>query len=303
MLKEIKNGNTVKIEGILSEIDLQKGSFKKNGNTVNSIGGKISVRVNQTLPNGEVQELEIPVHMFASELTNKGTSNPAYESISRVMNEFNSIAAVGIEQADRIRITSGSIKMNEYYNQFGKLISFPRIEASFITKIKKEDCKPEATFSVIFVVGNKGLEVDKDGVEIPDRYKISAILPQYGGKVDVLDFYATSKGVIDAVSNYWNKRDTVKANGRLNFSSRTETVLEEVDFGEPIEKQRTINISELVITGGSSTQNEGEFAYDISDIQEAIKEREVRLAELEEKAKNKGKAGSAPIDPLDKLGF
>ena len=46
MLAQIKDGNVVKIEGILSEIDLKKGSFKKNGVDINSIGGVIKVRVN-----------------------------------------------------------------------------------------------------------------------------------------------------------------------------------------------------------------------------------------------------------------
>ena len=148
--------NRVKIEGILSEIDLKTGSFKKNGQDVNSIGGTIKVRVNQKLPNGEEQELEIPVHMFASELTNKGTANPAYESIARVMNEYTSIAAAGVDAADRIRITSGTINMNEYYGQGGNLVSFPRINASFITKVKREEFKPEATFAVVFMIGSKG---------------------------------------------------------------------------------------------------------------------------------------------------
>lgn len=286
--------NRVKIEGILSEIDLKTGSFKKNGQEVNSIGGSIKVRVNQKLPNGEEQELEIPVHMFASELTNKGTSNPAYESIARVMNEYTSIAAAGIEAADRIRITSGTINMNEYYGQGGNLVSFPRINASFITKVKREEFKPEATFSVVFMIGSKAFATDKDGVEIPDRYKIGAVLPQYGGKVDVVEFLATSQGVIDATSNYWNVGDTVKANGRLNFTSRTETTLTEVDFGEPKEETRTISVSELIITGGSSTPLEGEFAFDQNEIQAALKERQARLAEMKENSKNKGKAGKAP---------
>lgn len=294
--------NKVKIEGILSEVDIKKGSFVKGGATMNSIGGTIKIRVNQTLANGDVQELEIPVHMFASEMTNKGTLNPAYESIERVMNEFKSIAATSIDEADRVRITSGSINMNEYYSQTGALVSFPRIQASFVTKVKKDECKPEATFSAIFVVGKKGFAVDKDGVEDPNCYKISAVLPQYGGKVDVVDFLATSKGVIDAVSNYWNEGDTVKANGRLNFTSRVETKLTEVDFGDPVEEKRTFSVSELILTGGSSSPLEGEFAYDTAEIQTALKERQARLAELQEKSKNKAKAGTTTGGKID-LGF
>lgn len=284
--------NTVKIEGILSEIDIKTGSFTKNGATVNSIGGSIKVRVNQEI-NGVETELEIPVHMFASQYTNKGTINPAYESISRVMNEYVSIAASDIDHADRIRITSGQLQMNEYYGQNGNLIAFPRITASFVTKIKKDECRPTATFSVVFMIGNKGYETDKDGVET-NRYKITGMVPQYGGKIDVMPFYAINKGVIDGVSNYWNEGDTVKAAGKLNFTSKTETRKVEVDFGEPQEETRTISVSELIITGGSSSPLEGEFALNTDDVTAALAERKARLAALKEKGSTKGTSGKAP---------
>ena len=37
--------NDVTIEGILSEIDLNYGSFQKDGSTIETIGGSIKVRV------------------------------------------------------------------------------------------------------------------------------------------------------------------------------------------------------------------------------------------------------------------
>lgn len=288
MLNTIKDGNVVKIEGILSEIDLKYGTFKKNNVDIKSIGGSIKIRVNIKI-NNEDTVLEIPVHMFATEFTNAGASNPAFESIERVMNEYVSIAATDENQADRVRITRAQITMNEYYGQNGNLVSFPRISASFVTKIKKDECKPDASFTAVFMVGNKGYETDKEGVET-NRYKITGMLPQYGGKVDVVPFYAINPGVIDAVSNYWNEGDTVKATGKLNFSSRVETYEVKVDFGEATEGQRTISVSELVITGGSSTPLEGDFAIDYNDVKAALEDRKDRLAALKEKGQNKPKA-------------
>ena len=86
MLNTIKDGNVVKIEGILSEIDIDYKDFKKNNVDTKAIGGVIKVRVN-TVVNGTETELEIPVHMFAAQLTNAGAPNPAYESIERIKNE------------------------------------------------------------------------------------------------------------------------------------------------------------------------------------------------------------------------
>ena len=297
--------NSVKIEGILSEIDLEAGSYNKDGKTVEKIGGSIKVRVNQMLNGAEV-ELDIPVYMFANKLTNKGTPNPAYASIERVMNEYKSIAAVGIDAADRVRITGANIRMNEYYGQGDKLNSYPRINASFVTKVTDmSKYNPEATFSAIFAIGSMGYETDKDGVEVADRYKIRGIMPQYGGSVDVIDFFATSPNVIDAVSSYWEQGDTVKINGKLNFTSKTEEKLVEVDFGEPRVERKTISVSELIITGGSQTPLEGDFAFDMDEIQSALEARQARLAELKSKAKakdTKSAPKAAPKKAMD-LGF
>ena len=276
MLRQAEN--RCKIEGILAEIDIKPGSFNKNGQMMESIGGHIIVKVTQKI-SGEEKELAIPVHMFASKLTNKGTPNPAYESIKKVMDEYVSIAASdnGEDGADRVRITSGSVRMNEYYSQDGRLISFPRVNA---------------TYTAAFVVANKAEEIVND--EPTGRYRIDAIIPQYGGKVDVVPMYAQSPGVIDAVSTYWNVGDTVKANGRLDFSATTETIIEEVDFGEPIEKTRTINKSDLIITGGSQEPLEGDFAFDNAEIQSALADRKVRLEAQKDKDMSRAASKAAP---------
>ena len=303
MLNTIKDGNVVRIEGILSEVDIDYKDFKKNGVDTKAIGGVIKIRVTQAI-NGVDTELEIPVHMFAAQLTNSGSPNPAYESIARIKNEYVSIAASDIEHADRVRITKGAISMNEYYGQDGRLISFPRITASFVTKIKKEECKPKAEFTVTFMVGQSGYELDKEGVET-DKYKVIGMIPQYGGKVDVVPFYAYNPGVIDAVSNYWTEGDTVKATGRLNFTSETKEVEQNHGFGESIIETRTYSISELVITGGNPSPLDGEFAINYDDVKVALEDRKNRLAESKEKSANRGAAGKAPAPQkkFSDLGF
>lgn len=287
---EIKDNNVCHIEGILSEVDIKKGSFIKNGSPMESIGGVIKIKVNQQL-NGENVDLEVPVHMFAAKLTNQGEPNPAYESIERIMTDYVSIAAGGIEKADAVRINRGQITMNEYYNNNGVLVSFPRIMSSFVNKISHAECKPEASFITTFAIGQAGFKIDKDGVEDPNTYCITAILPKFGGKVDVVPFIATNKGVIDVISNYWKKGDTVKATGKLNFSSKVEIVKEEIDFGDPVEKPRTISVSELIITGGNQTPLEGDFAYDNAELDKGLAMRNAALEAS--KNKNNGKKSGA----------
>ena len=304
MLKQAEN--SVKIEGILSEIDLKTGTTTKNGKTVEYLGGSIKVRVNQIL-NGENVDLDIPVFMFSNKLKNDGNPNPAYASIERVMNEYVSIAAGGIDAADRVRITNANIRMNEYYGQGGQLNSYPRINASFVTKVTDlTKFNPEATFSAVFMIAAMGYETDKDGVQKENRFKIRGILPQYGGTGDVVDFFATTPSVISAVSSYWSEKDTVKVNGKLNFTSIVEEKMVEVDFGEPRMERRTVSVSELIITGGTQTPLDGDFAFDEDEINEALKERQAYLAEQKEKAakaKDTKKSAAPAKKGFSDLGF
>ena len=280
--------NEVFIEGILSEISLQYGSYTKDGKTIENIGGDIKIKTSQVI-NGQEKQLEIPVYLFANKLKKDGNPNPAFTSIEKVKNEFVSIAVAGEDKADRVRISKGDIRMNEFYNKNGALTSYPRIHATFVSKVNASDYKPDAKCSIELVVASKEYEVDKDGNET-GRYKVMGIVPQYGDKVDIIPFYCVSEGVINAVSEYWSENDTFEAVCKLNFTSTTETTLTEVDFGEPVEKTRTINVSEIIITGGSQTPLEGEFAYDINAVQRGL---DRRAAHLEEQ-KNKDSKKSAP---------
>lgn len=277
--------NKVKIEGILAETDLKYSSFQRDGVDTEAIGGSIKVLVNQQI-NGVETTLEVPVYMFSTKYTKAGKLNPAYESIERVMKEFISIAACGsMEQADKIRITNASIRMNEFVGQNGQMVSQPRVNASFVSKATG-DFAPCATFTIEFMASNIARAVDRDGVELdPPRLNVQGIVPQYTApnadvmNVDLVPMIATSPNVINAIEGYWNVGECFKASGRLNFSSRTEEVIDEVDFGEPQKSYRTINVSEFIITGGSQAPLDGDLAWSYEDIKAAMAARKVRLEE------------------------
>lgn len=285
--------NKVFIEGILSEIDIVERTYTKDSVQNNALAGQIKVRVEQKI-NGVDKILEIPVHVFVNEMTKKGTKNPAYESIDTVRREFISIASgAGVEGADRIRISGASIQMNEYWADENRLSSYPRINASFVQRVKRDEFTPKAQFSTELVVSKMVNEVDKDGVET-GRLKVEGILPQYGGRVDVVPFIAENPNVVDAISQYWQPKDTVKVSGKLNFSSTVEIYTEEQGFGEPIEKKRTINVSELVITGGSQSPLEGDFAFNEEEIKNALAERKARLENRKAKELARSSSRTAP---------
>ena len=291
MLRQAKN--TVRIEGLLSEINLKYGSYVKNGVTVDTIGGDIKVLVHQEI-NGEPNDLIIPVYMFSPKLTNAGKPNPAYASIEAVMKEYVSIAAAGEAGADKIRITSGSIRMNEYYNQQGQLVSFPRVNTSFVQK-ETSEFRPEASWSLEFAVSSLDYVTDEDGVEVePKKLRIKVIVPQYGGKVDTMELFATNPRVIDAITSYWESGKSYTAKGRLNFTSTTQEVIEECDFGEPDVRIRTVSISELIVTKGTQAPLEDDMAFAPAELSAALKEHKAYLETLKDKTSQKPKATPAP---------
>lgn len=292
MLRQAEN--KVRIEGILSEINLQYGSFVKDGRTVDNIGGNIKVLVNQTI-NGEDIALEIPVYMFATKLTNAGKPNPAYESIEKVMTEFTSIASgAGEAGADKIRITNANIRMNEYYNPQGQFVSFPRINASFVAKATGE-FRPEASWSLEFAISSMDFVTDADGVEVePKKLRIKVIVPQYGGKVDTMELYATNPRVIDAITSYWENQKTYSAKGRLNFTSTTREIIEEMDFGDPEVRHQTVSVSELIVTKGTQSPMEDDMAFAPADLAAALKEHKAYLETLKDKTSSKTHPTPAP---------
>ena len=304
MLRQAEN--RVRIEGVLSEINLKYGSYVNRDNkTIDNIGGNIKVLVHQVI-NGEDQTLDIPVYMFASKYTNAGKLNPAYESIETVMNTFVSIAAAGGEAgADKIRITNGNLRMNEYYNQQGQLISFPRVNASFVQKATGE-FHPEASWNLQFAVSSMDFVTDNEGVELePKKLRIKVIVPQYGGKVDTMELFATNPRVIDAITSYWENQKTYTAKGRLNFSTTTQEIVEEMDFGEPEVRVRTTTVSEMIVTSGTQAPLEDDLAFDVVELSNALKEHKAYLETLKDKAATKqtpapaNKSSKADID----LGF
>lgn len=293
--------NKVKIEGILSEVDINPISYKKNGADTEALSGLIKVRVEGQIINGQSTTVEVPVHYFVNKFKNDGTPNPCYTNLEQAIATYKSISAVGVENADMVRITTAKISMNEFYPEGSDtLVSYPRITSSFLSKVtNRETFKPTASFEATFVVANGADEVDANGTET-GRYKITGILPQYGGKVDVVPFYAVNDGVINAISNYWNPNDTVRAIGKLNFSSTTVTETVEVDFGDPEERTKTVSVSELIITGGSEAPLDGDAAYDINDINAALADRKAKLLERKNAGTTKGPSKAA-VPPKGKV--
>ena len=165
-------------------------------------------------------------------------------------------------------------------------VMMPKMDGiTFVMKLREKYDFP------VIMLSAKSEEVDYNG-ELTGAIIVQGIIPQYGGKVDVVDFRVVNKDAIDYINTNWNKGDTLRVAGKVNFSSKTIHEVEEVEFGEPIEKVRTISTKELIITSGSSSFD-GDLAFDTDEIAKALQERQIRLNELKKQGsaskKNEGK--------------
>lgn len=304
--------NKVNVTGILQEIDLSERTFKKNGVDTPCISGSITLRVKQLdkTKNEEVNS-EIPVHFFAAKVTNKGTPNPVYDNLQKLMREGRSIAATGSEDmADKITInpnanTSGDVRMNEYYGANGTLISFPRVHASFFRSVNENSFVPDANFQNEIIILDQGYEVGTNGEET-GRYFIKGGIVQYNGILDIVPFYIENPNVINAVTQYWKTNDTVLASGKLRFTvvSKSESAVNEDSyFGEVPQAASTRPISEFIITGGSPEPLDGEFAFTLEEIKELVAARTASLEARKEQDMSRTHRKAAPSINTDDMGF
>lgn len=270
--------NEVSIEGILSEVNL-KETTDKNGNP--AICGEYKIRTTNVI-DGVSHQVEIPVRVYQSKITNNKKENPAYATAQKIMKDYVSIAAGGEDKADAIRLPERSTSLQENFfvsKTTGQMIYGAGIRASFANQINKADMDSGAKFKAIVVVGDLIDELDKNDNET-GRLILKGVIPTWGGKVDVIDFVASNRKVIDHIRNSWHKGDTVMIGGVINFSSVVkETVSDEGDsFGEPIVNKKTQTVREFVITGGhESPLTEEEGAYSSDAIAEALQERQKRI--------------------------
>ena len=283
--------NEVVIEGLLSEVKLQEGT-DSNGNP--AIYGEYRIRTTNKF-NDRTYPVEIPIRVYQSKITKNKKDNPAYATAMKLMKDYVSIAAGGEEKATAIRLPEKSTSLQENFfmsKTTKQMVYGSQIRASFANEINKADLNPGARFKVTMVIGEKTYEI-KDGEET-GRLIIKGIIPQWGGRADVIDFIVENRRVVDHIEKNWEKGDTVLVGGYINFTSVVETQADDSNtFGEVMKTQSTRSIREYIITGGHEdplTDEEG--AYDATDIATALQERQKRIEETKAKAEATTKKAS-----------
>lgn len=292
-MAQLKEGvNKVIIKGMLVDNSLD---------TRVSRDGKPYIGGNLIIAAGENNQ--VPVNFFAFQKRKDGEYNKIYTSLESVMNHYKSIAAVGKENADYVAITNGNLEENAFYVTRGgdelRLISSFRIRSNFVNR-EKTAVEPQSTFEVETFIKGISEEAHPDD-ETKSRLVIVGLAPNFFGRVHSLKFYVDEDKKQQYVANNYKEGDTVKLAGSVVNNVYTRTVVEEMDFGEDIERVYENSRKELIATSGSAPYI-AEMAYEEEAIMEAAKEREQYLQEQKEKKENQT-ATSNTGKPKDDMPF
>lgn len=279
-----QGNNKITIVGKLLDAAFTSGKTKTGASYDKA---NITVRVAQTF-GGHDEVSEIPVTLFASQFTQKGTPNPAYQSIQD-LRKMKTVQDQGIDGADTIRITGGQIKENNFVAKSGQLINGWQITTSFINPGSTADI---ASFNIDIFIMDMSPELDREGDET-GRLIIKGAIVQYGGKLDVLQFIVENPDTVDYINSHWEVNNTVNVRGRIRVTSMEEKPMpSSSSWGEDI-PDTTRMIRELIITKGDDEGKEEEFAYDPVEIKKGFNVRKAYIEQLQIDAKNKSNASTA----------
>jgi len=228
--------------------------------------------------------------VYSKEKKNDKTDNKTYAGLLTVMNEFQSVAEVGDENADYIRVNG---QLNPYRKNGSEFIGY---RGSFFNRIRNiENLETDASFEVEMFIQSIVPEMGKDAdgeMSETGRLKITGWVPTYNG-IEPVDLIVP-EDLADACENTYEPGQTVEFYGDIINNSIEEIIEKPVAFGKPKKEVRRTYINELVVTGGSEPYDGDEetdkdhVPYDRGAIEGAIAERNTAI----EEAKNKAKSGN-----------
>ena len=261
-------------EGIVSEIDLKEVVEE----------GKKAIEGSVTIKTGDTNFVRYNVKV--NEKTKNGADNKTYAGIVTVMNEYKSIAQVGEEEADRVRVSGD---LNIYTSAMNGNVNVG-YKSNFFNRLKNPDeFEPKAEFTLEVFISSITPEVNGEGEET-GRTLVKGWTVTYAG-VEPITLVAEGD-VAAAVDSTFEPGQTVEFYGDM-VNSRIEKITEiPVAIGKPRRKVETSYKNELIITGASEAYEEGvsaEKPYEADVIKAAIQERQNKLEEAKAKAQNASK--------------
>ncbi|SDW45427.1 hypothetical protein SAMN05216391_10849 [Lachnospiraceae bacterium KHCPX20] len=258
--------NQVNVEGLVSEMDFQD---KKDAKTQEVIGLKGHI----TVKTGDTSFIKFSLN--CNRLKKDGSPNSLYKGFETIRDTYKSIADVGEENADRVRITKGNINL---YTDARSMTTRVGFKSNFFNRVT-EDFEPKAEFEVEMFIKSVAPEVDTKGM-VTGRAVVTGWMPTYNG-IEPLTLIAP-EDIANDIQSIFAAGQTTKFFGKISNNRVTKVTQIPVVIGKPKEKVETINKTELIIENAVAPYEEGitpVAPYNSETINAAIAERKRRLEE------------------------
>lgn len=294
-----KNINTANIEGYVFQHNLEERTVE-NQDSANFgksyIRGSIDVATDDDLLN--VVSVN---YTYVTEQTKAGGTNRSYTALKKLIDTPSTVAEVGKEHATIVRLTP-SLALNDFYPQGGdELVSQMRNEGGFVTILSGAnqlvDEKARNTFKIdILINGVQQIEGDAErGTK--DCVKIHGLAFNFRNEALPVDVYAES----EAAMNWFLGLNASGSNpvytqvwGRIVSTTVKVEKTTESAFGEAAVETVNRTVRRWVVTGASTEGYDfgSEDVATAEEIKKALADREVKLADVKQRAKeyyaNKG---------------
>lgn len=279
--------NKSHIEGILYESTLEE-RVSKTTPGAKYISGKLSIEV--------AEDNVITVEIFENEITKAGKRNQKYDKLQSLIGA-NSIVTTGRDTAVCLKIDS-ALSLNDWYPQ-GELVSTLRNFNGFINFISLGEMKPQATFQADMLITSTMDDMDKDenGDFVPNgALKVKGYIFDFANRIMPVEFLVENEAGV----NYFRDLEPntfTKVWGKQVTQSETIRKVEESAFGDDKVIEFTNTRRKFVITGTNKEPymfgEEGILT--VQEVQDAIANRNVYLADKKAQSENKAPAATEPV--------
>lgn len=244
----------------------------------------------------------VPVHFTYVTATygSTGKNNPNFATLKNIIANGKTWVDHGADGATKVKI-DGSIALNEFFvkeNDEDRLVSNKVNEGSFVnilTELPEEGKRAEFTTDMLIT---RIKHVEADGERVKEDYCVlGGAIFNFRNEILPLEYIVRNpQGMRYFESLDLDEPVYTKVWGKINCSTTSTTITEESAFGEASVRTFDKKVREWVVTGCSQSGYEygEEEVLTAADIQKAMGDREVMLAETKKRAEEY-KAGNAQV--------
>ena len=298
--------NLTTVMGWIYDHDLSikvAGENSKNPG-VEFINGTLSIATDNDCMN------VVPVHFtYVTEMTSNNKTNTSFIVLKKIIDgEYNTVMRDGKENATRINVNS-AIDLNEWFNADGNLVSTKRNEGGFIhiNPIDwTDDENKRNTFKVdILINGFKRIEANEDR-GTPERGVLKGAIFNFRKELLPVEFTVTNEEAMDyfesLVEGAAGQPVFTIVQGNMISQTVIRKITEESAFGEPIVRETRSSYKDYVVNWANPSPYDfdNEDTLLASELSEMIQQREIRKAEIKQRADeyqaSKGKKVAIPAN-------